>query len=871
MKRLIFIFIFFNCIAISAFATHMRAGEITYRHISGLTYEATIVTYTYSLSHADRCQLTIQWGDGSSDNLQRNNGPSGPNINGDYCEHLGESVVPNYIQKNTYVGTHTYAGYGNFTISLEDPNRNEGIINIPYSVNVPFYVESELVINPFLGYVDSPVLLNPPIDNACIYEPYIHNPGAYDSDGDSLSYKLIYCRGDGGLNIPGYTYPAANHVFKINPYTGDVDWDSPILEGEYNIAILIEQWRNGIKVGSVTRDMQINVVACDNRPPVIKPISDTCVVAGSLLNINVNATDPDRNNIVLTASGGPFIINNPATFNETTHGSGFTNGLFSWKTNCNNIRKNPYQVYFKATDDGYPVNLVDLKSMNITVVAPAPTNFKAIPSGNNILLTWSPDICKNIIGYRIYRKEGCNDLARSACETGVPDSSAYQLIADVDSSKTQYLDNDNGDGLVLGKTYSYLIVAYFSDGAESYASDFKCAELKKNVPVITNVSVLTTDAVNGSMYIAWSKPNMDSLPAYGPYKYYVYRAINNKSNFRLIDSLTNINDTILKDSLLNTKDSSYNYKVELYNDSTGKHFIIGTTRKASSVFLSISPSDNKLNLSWKAIVPWVNTNYIVYRKNDKTPLYDSIAYVNVPLYSDSGLVNGNSYCYYIKSVGEYPFQGIIHPILNLSQIVCSSPFDNVLPCPPVFSVFPNCDKKENTLIWHLPLGTCDKDVVEFLIYYSPTNHDDLKVIAELKNKKDTIFVHSSIASIAGCYDVRAKDSTGNESKDEHICIDIDSCKMFILPNVFTPNGDGINDLFVPVSTDYVDKLDIQIFNRWGNLVFQTSDKQINWDGKDMNTKLECPEGVYFYVCEIYEISLNGTAKRRLNGYIQILR
>ena len=135
-----------------------------------------------------------------------------------------------------------------------------------------------------------------------------------------------------------------------------------------------------------------------------------------------------------------------------------------------------------------------------------------------------------------------------------------------------------------------------------------------------------------------------------------------------------------------------------------------------------------------------------------------------------------------------------------------------------------------------------------------------------------MFIHQNISSIAGCYKISAKDSTGNESKNnERVCIDIDSCKMFILPNVFTPNGDGINDLFVPVSTDYVDKLDIQIFNRWGNLVFHTSDKQINWDGKDMNTKLECPEGVYFYVCEIYEINLNGTAKRRLIGYIQILR
>ena len=74
MKKLLFI-IFFVFSIIQLFATHNRAGQIVYRHISGYTYEVTIWTYTYSLSQADRDSLEIHWGDGTSkwlDRVQKN-------------------------------------------------------------------------------------------------------------------------------------------------------------------------------------------------------------------------------------------------------------------------------------------------------------------------------------------------------------------------------------------------------------------------------------------------------------------------------------------------------------------------------------------------------------------------------------------------------------------------------------------------------------------------------------------------------------------------------------------------------------------------------------------------------------------------------
>ena len=221
------------------FATHQRAAEITFRHLSGLTYEITLTSYTNTLSPVNNARnyLTINWGDGTSDLIPR----------------VQSIFLPDTIRYNKYVGQHTFPGPSSspYVISCEDPNRNLGIMNIPNSVNIPMYIYSELTISPYITYDNSPILLVPPVDNACVNEPFYHNPGAYDPDGDSLSYKLVTCLCIQGMPIPGYTLPPPVNSCHINPVTGDFSWISPPQQGEYNIAILIVEWRNGLRIGCV--------------------------------------------------------------------------------------------------------------------------------------------------------------------------------------------------------------------------------------------------------------------------------------------------------------------------------------------------------------------------------------------------------------------------------------------------------------------------------------------------------------------------------------------------------------------------------------------------------------------------------------------
>ncbi|MEO0405211.1 MAG: hypothetical protein AAF193_10100, partial [Bacteroidota bacterium] len=370
-------------------ATHNRAGEITYRHLSGFTYEVTITTCTRSDVIADRPWLEIDWGD-----IQE----------GDPLDSLERQLPINFLsptaQINTYIGVHTYSGPGEFVISVLDPNRNSGVLNIPNSVEQPFCIQSTLIINPQTGNNNSVQLLNPAKENACLNKLWIHNPGAFDPDGDILRYSLVTCLGDECEPINGYIGPelvnAADDTFTIDEFTGDVVWEFPSQVGEYNIAILIEEFRevNGIlvKVGDVLRDMQITVQACTNNPPIIDPINEICVVAGTNIEIEVNATDPDGDNLNLEAIGGPLT----ETFNIANFSSSGGQGEFDWTPECEEVRPNPYQVVFKAEDQGNQIPLSDLESWFITVVAPPVQNPTADPDANSFILNWDIHECAGV-------------------------------------------------------------------------------------------------------------------------------------------------------------------------------------------------------------------------------------------------------------------------------------------------------------------------------------------------------------------------------------------------------------------------------------------------------------------------------------------
>lgn len=106
------------------------------------------------------------------------------------------------------------------------------------------------------------------------------------------------------------------------------------------------------------------------------------------------------------------------------------------------------------------------------------------------------------------------------------------------------------------------------------------------------------------------------------------------------------------------------------------------------------------------------------------------------------------------------------------------------------------------------------------------------------------------------------------SYTDTIYVDTVLCEIVLeLPNVLTPNNDGENDVFKAIRLGGIDELNIQIFNRWGQLVFLSNSKYFTWDGRNFADEI-VPTGTYFYIIEYTDVL---GIKKNLSGNIGLFR
>ena len=216
-------------------------------------------------------------------------------------------------------------------------------------------------------------------------------------------------------------------------------------------------------------------------------------------------------------------------------------------------------------------------------------------------------------------------------------------------------------------------------------------------------------------------------------------------------------------------------------------------------------------------------------------------------------------------------------MINLSQKACDVPFDYTPPCPPSLTLQGDCDLEINTLNWTNPNNSCSDDALSYSLYFTPFLDSTYSLINFFGNIEDTTFQHQNqyngVNSIAGCYYLTATDSMiyNNESlPSDTVCFD--NCPNYMFPNIFTPNGDGINDYFQAIMPiKYIDNIELYILNRWGEVVFKTIDPEFLWDGTAEETQQDCPSGTYYFQCLVNSISLFGIETIELNGHVQLTR
>jgi hypothetical protein len=241
---------------------------------------------------------------------------------------------------------------------MTDPNRNADVINIPNSVNTPFSIQSDIVVfDPLIHCVNNSVVPSSiPVFLSAVDTPYVHNPAAFDPDGDSLSFELVPCNSNLDTPAAGYTYPPG---LTINSLNGEIKWSGNTMLGTYNVAVKITEWRHQLKVGYVIRDFEIIVTAAiahyhfgnTNSIPVdLSGNFSMHVLPNNPIDFSFYFADSGSASVSVSHLEENFSSNLPVFTIDNTipHLSQMT---FHWIPNSSQVRNNPYIFVFRGTSN----------------------------------------------------------------------------------------------------------------------------------------------------------------------------------------------------------------------------------------------------------------------------------------------------------------------------------------------------------------------------------------------------------------------------------------------------------------------------------------------------------------------------------------
>ena len=202
------------------------------------------------------------------------------------------------IEQYSYEGTITFPVAANdWTISWESNARNPAITTVQNPGSYSLYVDSYLD-NIAAPTNNSPQFLGLAYSRFCVGNVFFYDQGAYDPDGDSLHFSLVDALTTTSFGacpsasapltyLSGYsaTVPLASSIpITIDGATGVINFvPSQVQVGV--IAVLVEEFRNGVQIGAVRRDIQINIISqCNNINPSFLNSTLTSTVGGILLS-----------------------------------------------------------------------------------------------------------------------------------------------------------------------------------------------------------------------------------------------------------------------------------------------------------------------------------------------------------------------------------------------------------------------------------------------------------------------------------------------------------------------------------------------------------------------------------------------------------
>ncbi len=354
----------------STFATHIMGGQITAKQVSGLQYEVTFVAYR-DISGSPMPFF-------AKPEYKNNNFSSSTILN---VPLFGTVSLLNGVEEYTYIDTFSFPSNGSYTIQWEDCCRNGSIVNMANPWSESLYLSTVVAVDSASSN-STPVFLNAPETLAQLNNLYSYNPLPFDADGDSLAWSLVTPLSGSAAPVAGYVLPHADTIqlFSLNAATGEISW-MPDMMGNFVFSFLVEEFRGGVKIGEIRRDMRILVN--NNTANSARATFNTAgwgtntsgnftfnLPSASPFNLTVVATDGNNDLLTMNANGAPFTLaSNPAYF-STVSGLGIASCAISWTPSAGQIKNAAYNIAFRVFEHSGVNTYVSDKSVQFKVTAP---------------------------------------------------------------------------------------------------------------------------------------------------------------------------------------------------------------------------------------------------------------------------------------------------------------------------------------------------------------------------------------------------------------------------------------------------------------------------------------------------------------------
>jgi gliding motility-associated-like protein len=730
------------------------------------------------------------------------------------------------------------AGY---VMAVQDALRVSGIINISSSGNSGITITA--MIPGTINSVDyhqnsSPNFLFLDTAIVCYNGTFSYPFKATDTDGDSLSYtfgnglNVTSPSGQTSSSVPGSPpYPTLTYTsgysgtsplgssVTIDPATGLLSGTAPNTTGEYVVAVYVKEWRNGVLIDSIKKELQIYVYNC------------------TLSAASLNATYINCNNFT-------FTFQNESTASNITS--------YSW-------------------DFGVPGITTD--------VSTAATPTYTYPAAGTYTLK-----------LKVGNASGCVDSATATVKVYPGFTPAFTFTGSCYQAPFQFTDatvaqygtvnswswnfGDNNSATTQNPantyasagTYTVTLAVSSSVGCTGNVSHTITASDKPDLTLpFTDTLICTIDTLplianvtgTGITY-SWS-PNYNiqnantANPLVWPKDTTVYTITVTQNACVATGSITvNTLDYITvqlpADTTVCKTDS---FKLNPVSYALQYVWSPGTGLSSTTVKYPMAYADNDITYTVTAnlgkcqdqtamrvkVVPYPK----VYAGTDTTICYGSQAQLNATMVAAnftwapvSTLTNSNT------------LTPIAHPTTSTSYVITVT---DVLGCPkpvsdtvsvfviPKIIVFAGNDTAV-VVGQPLQLQAIANNGITFNYTWNPASWlSDPAIynpIATFPSSVDSITYVVTAATDEGCYGTDAMTVKVFKTNAD-----------IFMPNAFSPNGDGKNDLFKPVLVG-ISRLSVfSIYNRWGQMVYTTSQNGKGWDGTIHGTKQD--SGTYVYM------------------------